>query len=182
MGGKNRKKTCRKLAQQHARIAHIRYDTTHKLTSHLCKNHAAIAIEDLCITGMLKNHQLAQAVADSSFGEIRRQITYKTERYGSRVIVVNRFYPSSKTCSACGWIDENLTLADRTFVCQTCGLVIDRDLNAAINLIQEALRTTGSSSESHACGESSSGFQEPGSETALGEAGTDQLCSVSIKA
>jgi putative transposase len=152
LGGKNRKKTCQKLAKQHARVANIRKDIAHKLTTSLCKNHALVAIEDLHVNGMLKNHKLAQAVSDSTFGEIRRQLQYKAKRYGTYLVVIDRFYPSSKTCSACGWVDEDLSLADRTFICHDCGLVIDRDLNAAINILNEALRTTGSFSESYAYG------------------------------
>jgi putative transposase len=170
-GGKNRKKTVQKLAKQHARIAHIRHDAAHKLTSYLCKNHALIAIEDLHVAGMLKNHCLAQAVSDSNFGEIRRQLEYKAVWHGTRLVVLDRFYASSKTCSACGWMDDEQTLADRTFLCKECGLVLDRDLNAAINLLCEA--TTGSSSGSHACGQNSAGLLSGARETVLVEAGTN---------
>jgi putative transposase len=180
LGGKNRMKTCKKLAKQHARVAHIRRDATHKLTSYLCKNHALIAIEDLHVAGMLKNHHLAQAVSDSNFGEIRRQLEYKTMWRGVHLVTVDRFYPSSKTCSACGWIDEDLDLSVRTFVCEACGLVIDRDLNAAINLFTEALQTTGSFSESHASGQGSSGLINGLGETALDEGGTNHQDGLSI--
>ncbi len=154
-GGQNRQKTCRKLAKQHGRVAHIRRDATHKLTSYLCKNHALIAIEDLHVFGMLKNYKLAQAVSDSNFGEIRRQLEYKAAWHGIHLVVIDRFCPSSKTCSGCGWIHDELTLADRLFICQECGLALDRDLNAAHNILNEA---TGSSPGSHACGESGSGL------------------------
>jgi putative transposase len=180
LGGKNRKKTCKKLAKQHARVAYIRKDAAHKLTSYLCKNHALVAIEDLHVAGMLKNHKLAQAVSDSNFGEIRRQLEYKTLWRGVHLVTVDRFYPSSKTCSACGWIDEDLDLSARTFVCEACGLVINRDLNAAINLMNEALKTTGSFSESYACGQSSSGPLNGSGETALDEAGTNHQDGLSI--
>ena len=173
LGSKNRKKTCRKLAKQHARVARIRKDAAHKLTSSLVKNHAFIALEDLHVSGMLKNHKLAQAVSDSNFGEIRRQLVYKAERSGTHLVLVDRFYPSSKTCSACGWQDGEQTLADRIFVCHEYGLVLDRDLNAASNLLNEALRTTGSSSGSDACGQGSSGRLNGAGETALVEAGTN---------
>jgi putative transposase len=133
-GSKNRIKTCRKLAKQHARVANIRKDAAHKLTSYLCKNHALIAIEDLHVAGMLRNHKLAQAVSDSNFGEIRRQLEYKANWYGVHLVIVDRFYPSSQTCSCCKWRDEGLTLADRVFVCQDCGYVADRDYNAAKNI------------------------------------------------
>jgi putative transposase len=171
-GGANRKKTCRKLAKQHARISNIRKDATHKLTTYLCKNHALVAIEDLHVAGMLKNHHLAQAISDSNFGEIRRQLEYKASWHGTRLVTIDRWYPSSKTCSDCGWIDSDQDLSDRTFICPHCGLVIDRDHNAAINILNEALRCTESSSETDAHGQGSSGFQETECETALGEVGT----------
>jgi putative transposase len=178
-GGKNRKKTCRKLAKQHTRVANIRRDAAHKLTSYLSKNHALVAIEDLHVTGMLKNHKLAQALSDSNFGEIRRQLDYKTSWYGVHLVVIDRFYPSSKTCSACGWIDEDQNLSDRVFVCEDCGSVLDRDENAARNILHEALRTTGSFSESHAYGQSSAGLVSGSGETALVEVGTNQHLGLS---
>jgi putative transposase len=173
LGGKNRKKTCHKLAKQHARVANIRKNAAHTLTTYLCKNHAMVGIEDVHVKGMLKNHKLAQAVSDSNFGEIRRQLEYKSSWHNVHLVVIDRFCPSSKTCSACGWVDEDQDLADRTFICQECGLVLDRDLNAAINILKEALRTTGSFSESYAYGESSAGLVSGSGETALVEIGTN---------
>ncbi len=172
-GGKNRKKTCRTLAKQHARVANMRKDAAHKLTSYLSKNHALVAIEDLHVAGMLKNHKLAQAVSDSNFGEIRRQLEYKASWQSVHLVIIDRWYASSKTCSGCGWVDEDQDLSDRTFICQECGLGMDRDLNAAINIVHEALRTTGSFSESHAYGESSAGLVSGSGETALVEIGTN---------
>src|SRR6266516_1192848 len=179
LGGKNRKKTCKKLAKQHARVANIRKDAAHKLTTSLCKNHALVGIEDLHVKGMLANHKLAQAVSDSNFGEIRRQLEYKSSWHSVHLVVVDRWFPSSKMCSACGWIDEDQDLSDRTFICHECGLVLDRDLNAAINILNEALRTTGSFSESYAYGQGSSGNVDGCCETALVEVGTNHLCSMS---
>lgn len=178
-GGKNRKKTCRKLAKQHARVANIRRDAAHKLTTYLCKNHALVAIEDLNVAGMLKNHSLAQATSDSNFGEIRRQLEYKSKIAGTHLVAIDRWYPSSKTCSSCGWKDEDLELADRVFVCLDCGYVADRDYNAAKNILAEALRSTESSSGTYACGESSSGRASRRGETALVEAGTNHHLGVS---
>src|SRR5712692_1147364 len=146
--GQNRKQTCKKLAKQHARIATIRKDAAHKLTTYLCKNHALVAIEDLHVAGMLKNHKLAQAVSDSNFGEIRRQLEYKAAWHGMHLVTVDRFYPSSKTCSSCGWIDGDQTLAVRVFVCKQCSMALDRDENAAKNILNEALRSTASSAGS----------------------------------
>lgn len=111
-GSTNRKKTCRKLAKQHARVANIRKDASHKLTTYLCKNHALVAIEDLHVAGMLKNHCLAQSVSDANFGELRRQLEYKAKSFGTHLVVIDRFFPSSKTCSCCGWVNEDLDLAD----------------------------------------------------------------------
>src|SRR6476660_5781586 len=146
----------KRLTTLHRRVAQQRTNTLHQLTSQLAKTKAVVVIEDLNVSGMLKNHHLAQAIGDVGFGEFRRQVTYKAAWYGCRVMVASRWEPSSKTCSQCGWEDEHLMLADRMFRCQKpeCGLALDRDLNAALNLAKLA----GSSSESQtACGEESSG-------------------------
>jgi putative transposase len=154
-GGCNRKKAVRRLATLHRRIANQRANTLQHLTSRLAKTQAVVVIEDLNVSGMLKNHHLAQAIADVGWGEFRRQLTYKAAWYGCRVLVASRWEPSSKTCSGCGWVDDDLTLADRMFCCEQCGHVLDRDLNAAINLRTLA----GSSSErQNACGEESAGL------------------------
>jgi putative transposase len=89
---------------------------------------------------MLANHHAAQAVSDASFFEVKRRLLYKAEQYGGSVQLVDRWYPSSKTCSRCGWMHDDLTLAERVFICQKCGSVIDRDLNSAINIRKETLR------------------------------------------
>ena len=98
------------------------------------KRPTAIVIEDLNVSGMTKNHSLARSVSSASFGEIRRQLTYKTEWYGVQLVVADRFFPSSKTCSKCGAVKDKLSLGDRTFVCESCGHTQDRDLNASMNL------------------------------------------------
>jgi putative transposase len=157
-GSQNRKKTTRRLGRLHRKIANQRQDTLHQLTTSLAKTTSVIVIEDLNVAGMLTNHHLAQAIADVGFGEFRRQLAYKAEWYGSRVILADRWEPSSKTCSGCGWYDETLELSHRLFHCRnprvSCGIIIDRDLNAAINLSKLA----GSSSESrNACGAGSAG-------------------------
>jgi Putative transposase DNA-binding domain len=137
------------------------------------------AIEDLHVADMLKNHNLAQTIPDSNFGEISRQFEYKSSWHGVHLVVIDRFSPSSKTCSACGWIDEAQDLSDRILICHQCGLVIDRDLNAARNILNEALRTTGSCSERYAYRERSAGTVNGRSETALAEVGTNHLNSLS---
>ena len=140
-GSANRKKSQRKLARMHARIAHVRQDALHKATAGLvAKNKpsdqrpAVIVIEDLNVSGMLKNRHLSRAIADVGLYEFRRQIEYKAKDAGCLVQVVSRWEPSSQTCSSCGWRHPNLTLADRVFICQECGLTLGRDLNAAQNL------------------------------------------------
>ena len=156
-GSNNRKKAARTLAKQYRTIANQRANTLHQVTTRLAKTKSVIVIEDLNVAGMLTNHHLAQAIADVGFAEFKRQLLYKASWYGSRVIMASRWEPSSKTCSGCGWVDEELTLADRTFRCKNpeCLLVLDRDLNAAINLSKLA----GSSSDSrNACGAASAGL------------------------
>jgi putative transposase len=158
-GSKNRKKAVRRLARHYRKVANQRANTLHQVTTRLAKTKSVIVIEDLHVAGMLKNHHLAQAIADVGFAAFRRHLTYKAAWYGSQVVVVSRWEPSSKTCSGCGWVDDDLELSDRVFVCRNparldCGLVLDRDLNAAINLRKLA----DSSSESlNACGGESAG-------------------------
>jgi putative transposase len=133
-GSANRKKPSFKSRKLHRKIANLRKDTLHKLTSQLCKNHAVNVIEDLNVSGMMANHKLAKSIADMGFYEFRRQMEYKSQLYGSQLIIVDRFYPSSKTCSNCGIIKDSLLLSERVFCCDHCNLKIDRDLNAAKNL------------------------------------------------
>ena len=153
-GGKNRKKAVRKLARLHRQITNQRHNTLHQVTTRLAKTKSVLVIEDLHVSGMLKNHRLAQAIGDVGFAEFKRQLLYKASWYGARVLLADRWEPSSKRCSGCGWVDADLTLSDRIYHCEQCGLRLDRDLNAAINLMQLA----GSSSDSHnACGAVSAG-------------------------
>lgn len=145
-GSKNREKTKQKIARCHARIARIRKHALHDVSYHVTAKTkpSTVVIENLNVAGMLKNHCLAKAISDASFGELRRQIEYKGQWYGVDIVTAGRFYPSSKTCSGCG-TKKPLTLADRVYVCEECGLVIDRDLNAALNLaslVQEEGRNT----------------------------------------
>ena len=132
-----------KIARLHARIANIRSDALHKLTSYLSSHFETIAIEDLNVKGMLKNHHLARAISDMGFGEFRRQLEYKTDWRGGQVAVADRYYPSSRLCRHCGAKNEGLTLAQRSWVCPHCGKAIeDRDLNAAMNLRNWAVSST----------------------------------------
>jgi putative transposase len=130
----NRKKSSLKLAKLHADIVNLRADFTHKLTARLCRENQVVVIEDLNVAGMLKNEKLARAMSDVGLGEIRRQLEYKSIRYQTHLIIANRFYPSSKLCSNCDWKNESLTLKEREWTCKNCGVLHDRDVNAAKNL------------------------------------------------
>jgi putative transposase len=133
-GSRRRNRTRGRLARVHARAANLRRDTLHKLTTNLATHYGTVVAEQLNVAGLLRNRRLARAIADTGMAELRRQLTHKTTWYGSRLLLADRFYPSSKTCSTCGWVKAKLTLAERTFCCGGCGLRIDRDLNAARNL------------------------------------------------
>ena len=135
MGSNRRAKARAKVARLHARVANQRQDAMHKATTWLAGTYSEICIEDLHVAGMVKNHRLAKAVSDASFGEFRRQLEYKTARSGAALRVIDRWYPSSKTCSRCGRVKAKLSLAERVYKCDGCGLVIDRDLNAAVNIL-----------------------------------------------
>lgn len=124
-----------KLRKIHARIANIRHNYIHQTTHALIsKLPYRVVMEDLNVTGMMKNRHLSRVIGEQCFGEFIRQMKYKCEWNGIEFIQADRFYPSSKTCSCCGLVKSNLKLSDRTYVCESCGLVIDRDYNAAINL------------------------------------------------
>ena len=131
----------------HQKVTYQRRDAIHKLTTTLAHEYSTIVIEDLHVAGMLRNRKLARQIQDVGFGAIRRQLTYKAEWNSGRLIVAGRWYPSSKTCSGCGTVKPKLSLAQRTFKCTTCGLVLDRDHNAARNLAALAAHVAGSGSE-----------------------------------
>jgi putative transposase len=134
LGSRNRAKTKAKIARTHERIANQRKDSTHKLTTMLATRNWWLVIEDLNVKGMTKNHSLALSLSDAAFGEIRRQLTYKCDWYGCGLELAPRFFPSTQTCSDCGLVktgDDKLKLSQRTFCCDGCGLVLDRDENAA---------------------------------------------------
>lgn len=132
-GSANRKKAVKQLQKIHYRIGNIRKDAVYKLTDYLTKTKSVICIEDLNVSGMMKNHCLAQSIADANWGEIKRQLEYKTRWRGNALKKIDRFYPSSKECSTCHEINHELTLKERTWTCK-CGVVHDRDLNAALNI------------------------------------------------
>ncbi|AGZ44247.1 transposase, IS891/IS1136/IS1341 [Actinoplanes friuliensis DSM 7358] len=123
-----------RLGGAHTRVSNLRRDGLHKLTTRLTREHHTIVVEDLNVTGMLRNRRLARHIADAGFAEIRRQLAYKTGWNGGRLLIADRWYASSKTCSACGTVKAKLALSEREYHCQACGLIIDRDRNAALNL------------------------------------------------
>jgi putative transposase len=132
-GGRNWNKTKARLGRLHERIASIRRDAIHKLTANLVRRFRWIGVEDLNVTGMART-RLAKSVMDAAMAEVRRQLAYKASLAGSHIVVADRFYPSSKTCSACGVIYTDLALGERRWTCSACGTEHDRDENAAKNL------------------------------------------------
>ncbi len=177
LGSQNRRKSRVRLQLIHAKVADQRRDFCHRLSSELVKTHDALCIEDLAVANVVRHPRLARHIADASWGRFAQMVTYKADWFGSDLCVAPRFYPSTKTCSACGWLWCDMELKDRIFRCASCGLVSDRDLNAAINLAAWANAERVSASQApdpqaggrvdNACGESGAGHQIPGGETAL---------------
>ena len=151
-GSRNRDRAKRRLARLHARIANMRRDGLHKHTTSVTRRFHTIGIEDLNVKGMLANRHLSRAIADMGFHELRRQLSYKAAWRGGHVVVVDRWYPSSKTCSCCGYRLKELALGTRSWTCPGCGVHHDRDINAAVNLKNMAM-----SSIATACGGNGSG-------------------------
>jgi len=138
-GSSNRRKVIQRVSKVHYEVTCLRKDVLDKLTTYLCENYQVICIEDLNVSGMVKNHCLALSISDMGFGDFRRQLEYKSVLNGNTLIFADRWFPSSKMCSSCGAVKEDLTLSDRVYKCN-CGLVINRDLNAAINLKNYGLK------------------------------------------
>src|SRR6266699_471551 len=148
LGSANREKARRQVARLHFRITCLRDDVLHKLTTSLADCYGIIGIEDLNLKGLLKNRKLARSFSDAALGKLLSLLTSKVEQRGGQVIKVDRFFPSSKTCHCCGWKWEEMQLSDRIFLCQNphCAyyqFAQDRDYNAALNILQEALRLIG---------------------------------------
>ena len=134
-GSARRRKAQERVARLHARVADVRADAINKATTMIARTYSVVCIEGLNVAGMVKNHRLAKAVSDAAFGEFRRQLEYKTARTGAALHVVDRWFASSKTCSKCGRVKAKLSLSERVYRCDGCGLVMDRDLNAAVNIL-----------------------------------------------
>lgn len=140
-GSGKRKKAVKKFSVLYSHISNIRKDNLHKITTHLTKTKSIIGIEDLNISGMMKNHKLAQSIQDLGLYEWRRQLEYKGKLYNCKIVPVDRFFPSSKKCNICGVLNEELTLSDRVWTC-ACGAVHDRDENSSKNLEKVAASST----------------------------------------
>jgi len=141
-GSQNRKKAILKLQRQHFRVVCVRQDALHKATTAITTGCSVLVTEDLHVAGMLKNRRLSKCLSDASLAEFQRQLKYKSGWQGISLVKADRFYPSSKTCSGCGSVKAELSLSTRTYVCESCGLKLGRDLNAAINLRNLAVGST----------------------------------------
>ena len=139
-GSNNRNKARIKLAKEYKKINDRKQHYLHQVTNTLINENQVICMEDLNVKGMMRNHKLAESISEMNFGEFRRMLEYKTKWYGRTVVYVDRFYPSSKTCNHCGYINKQLKLSDRQWVCPQCREVIERDYNAACNILDEGLR------------------------------------------
>jgi len=141
-GSANRRKAVVKVARAHRKVGDARRDFLHRASTRLVREHDMIVIEDLNVCGMVRNRHLARAISDCGWGEFRRQLEYKCERYGRRLVLIDRWYPSSKTCSACGHLLADLSLSARHWRCPSCGTRHDRDINAAKNILAAGLAAT----------------------------------------
>jgi len=158
---RNYEKAALGLARLHRRVRNIRRDFLHRITTELAKAKPVLVVEDLNIRGLARNGSLSRSIQDVGWGTFRRMLEYKCAWYGARLIVAPRNFPSTKMCSRCGWVGPALPLSQRVFRCGACGLEMDRDLNAALNLRDYGLAAlkgpTGSSPGSDACGDPSGG-------------------------
>ncbi len=141
-GSANRGKARAKVARAHRKVRASRADFLHRASARLVRDHDVIVIEDLNVSGMVRNRSLAKAISDCGWGEFRRQLEYKCDRAGRHLIVIDRWYPSSKTCSSCGHLLASLSLSTRTWQCPSCGTRHDRDINAAKNILAAGLAVT----------------------------------------
>jgi putative transposase len=139
-GSSSRNKQKQKLAIVHEKITNIRKDYLHKVSTEIVKNHDIISVEDLAVKNIMKNHKLAQAMSDVSLGSFYSMLEYKCSWNDKQFVKIDRFFPSSKTCSECGWINQDLTLNIREWTCLSCGETHDRDFNASKNILKQGLK------------------------------------------
>lgn len=165
-GSKSRNKQKIKLALVHEQITNIRKDYLHKVSTEIIKNHDVVVVEDLAVKNIMKNHCLAQAMSDVSLGTFYTMLEYKANWNDRSFVKIDRFFPSSKTCSSCGWIKQDLTLSTREWTCESCGEVHDRDENAAKNILKQGINILSG------CGMQSDKKQKQGEALPLGESAT----------
>ena len=144
-GSNNRNKVRIKLAKVYKTINDRKQYYLHQVSNSLINENQVICMENLNVKGMVKNHKLAESITEMNFGEFRRILEYKARWYNRKIVFVDRFYPSSKTCHNCGYIFKKLKLSDREWICPNCGKLINRDYNAALNILDEGLRIIGCS-------------------------------------
>ena len=175
-GSASRRKSAARLARIHARVRNVRNDALHNVTTDLATRYETVVAEDLNVVGMTRNRRLARAISDQGFGQARRMLGYKAAWRGGQLIIAGRWLPSSKTCSGCGTVKAKLALSERTYTCTRCGLTLDRDINAAANLLN--LAASGAESQNASGGTVRPGLaghvpkkEEPGTATA-GQTGT----------
>lgn len=139
-GSNNRNKARVKLAKAYKKINDKKQYYLHQVSNYLIDENQIICMENLNVKGMIRNHKLADSIQEMNFGEFRRMLEYKAQWYGRKIVFVDRFYPSSKTCNECGYVNKTLKLSDRVWICPDCGKIIERDYNAALNIRDEGIR------------------------------------------
>jgi putative transposase len=196
-GSMNRRKAVARLSRAHARTARVRANALHRFSAKLARAHAVVVVEDLATANLMANRHLASAIGDQGWAEMARQLEYKTARHGGRLLRANRWFASSKTCSACGAVKPKLLLSERTYRCDACGFVRDRDINAAVNLAAWGEHTLGrcpcvtwagdrhpggpsAEKPRHACGGWVSATVNPAVSVPSEEAGTSQPSTNSV--
>lgn len=150
---KNREKQKRKLARLHEKVSNRRNDFLHKVSKKIIDENQVICLESLNVKSMMKNHKLAKSIGDAGWGNFVKLLEYKAKWYGRTIVKVDRFFPSSKTCFDCGWQNNSLTLKDREWICKECGVVHQRDLNAAKNILKQGLNSLSAGIVEYKCGE-----------------------------
>jgi putative transposase len=168
----NRAKATRRLSRRHARIADVRRHFLHEVSSQLVQTHDRLCLEDLAVANLMTNRRLARAIGDAAWTELARQLTYKAAWFGTELVVCDRWFASTKTCSGCGVVKQQLKLAERVFRCADCGLVIDRDRNAAANLAAWAERSHAQAPDRQAGGRVINAPGGEGTDRRLGDGGT----------
>jgi putative transposase len=190
-GSRNRARAAGLLAREHHRVAMIRRSFLHEVSSQLTKTHSGLALEDLPVANLIRNKRLARAITDAAWSEFARQLRYKTAWLGGDLVVCDRWFPSTKTCSRCGRVAQHMALGTRTFRCNGCGLIMDRDCNAAANLaawaeaaeldVAQVPDRQAGGRVIHAPGGEGAGHRFSGGETGPCERGTDAPAPAGVK-